>query len=79
MYNALVQAFQIPGPNNVSAVADAMAQSKEKFTVRAEFQLTFAYMLNEGCEIKDVGLLGNFLENQDLPRWGNISTDPQSL
>jgi len=28
---------------------------------------------------KDVGVLGNFLENQDLPRWQNLSVDPQSL
>jgi len=28
---------------------------------------------------KDPGLLGNFLENQDLPRWHNISTDAQTL
>ncbi|PFH49092.1 glycoside hydrolase family 13 protein [Amanita thiersii Skay4041] len=28
---------------------------------------------------KDMGLLGNFLENQDLPRWHNKSVDPQSL
>lgn len=28
---------------------------------------------------KDVGLLGNFLENQDVPRWANLSVDPQSL
>jgi alpha-amylase len=24
-------------------------------------------------------VLGNFLENQDLPRWHNLSVDPQSL
>jgi alpha-amylase len=59
MYNALVQAFQIPGPNNVSAIADVMQQSKDKFV--------------------DTGLLGNFLENQDLTRWANKSVDPQSL
>ncbi|KAG9124675.1 hypothetical protein FRC07_010661 [Ceratobasidium sp. 392] len=28
---------------------------------------------------KDTGLLGNFLENQDVPRWSGQSTDPQSL
>lgn len=27
----------------------------------------------------DTGLLGNFLENQDLPRWRNLSVDPQSM
>ena len=30
-------------------------------------------------KFKDPGLLGNFLENQDLPRWANISVDIQSL
>ncbi|THH31745.1 hypothetical protein EUX98_g2435 [Antrodiella citrinella] len=30
-------------------------------------------------KFKDPGLLGNFLENQDLPRWANFSTDPQSM
>ncbi|QRV74917.1 alpha-amylase [Ceratobasidium sp. AG-Ba] len=28
---------------------------------------------------KDTGLLGNFLENQDVPRWSGQSTDPQCL
>lgn len=27
----------------------------------------------------DPTVLGNFLENQDVPRWANISVDPQSL
>ncbi|TFK25058.1 alpha-amylase [Coprinopsis marcescibilis] len=27
----------------------------------------------------DMSLLGNFLENHDLPRWHNLSVDPQSL
>ena len=27
----------------------------------------------------DTTVLGNFLENQDVPRWGNLSVDPQSL
>ncbi|CAL1703970.1 unnamed protein product [Somion occarium] len=30
-------------------------------------------------KFKDPGLLGNFLENQDLPRWANMSSDPQSM
>ncbi|KAH7927724.1 glycoside hydrolase family 13 protein [Leucogyrophana mollusca] len=59
MYNALVEAFTIPGPQNMSAVSDMIAQSKTKF--------------------KDPGLLGNFIENQDIPRWRNLSVDPQSL
>ena len=29
--------------------------------------------------MQDITVLGNFLENQDLPRWHNLSVDPQSL
>lgn len=59
LYSALVSAFSIPGPQNVSALVDVFEQSKTKF--------------------KDVGLLGNFLENQDLPRWHNLTVDRQAL
>lgn len=59
LYSALVEAFSIPGPQNISALTDVLTQSKTLF--------------------KDVGLLGNFLENQDLPRWHNLSVDPQSM
>lgn len=59
IYDALVQAFQIPGNSNTSGLAlvhDAMKSS-----------------------LSDVTVLGNFLENQDVPRWHNLSVDPQSL
>ncbi|PPQ74193.1 hypothetical protein CVT26_004490 [Gymnopilus dilepis] len=59
LYTALVDAFTIPGPQNISALVDVFTQSKTLF--------------------KDTGLLGNFLENQDLPRWHNLSVDPQSM
>ncbi|KAF7800248.1 hypothetical protein EIP86_011495 [Pleurotus ostreatoroseus] len=59
MYTALVEAFAIPGAQNMSALTDMVDQSKAQF--------------------KDPGVLGNFLENQDLPRWHNLSVDPQSL
>lgn len=59
MYTALKQAFVIPGPGNVTAISDTLAESKKQF--------------------KDMTLLGNFLENQDLPRWANMSVDIQSL
>ncbi|KIK63779.1 glycoside hydrolase family 13 protein [Collybiopsis luxurians FD-317 M1] len=59
MYTALTQAFQIPGPLNISAVTDTLAQSKSLY--------------------KDTTVLGNFLENQDLPRWAAGSVDVQSL
>lgn len=59
MYSALLDAFTLPGPQNMSAVADMIGQEAVKF--------------------KDPTLLGNFIENQDIPRWANISVDPQSL
>ncbi|KAG6379070.1 alpha-amylase [Boletus reticuloceps] len=59
MYGAIVNAFTIPGPQNITALTDMIAQSKQKY--------------------EDCGLLGNFIENQDNPRWHNISVDPQSL
>ncbi len=59
MYTALTQALAIPGPQNMTAVADMIAQSKQFF--------------------KDPTVLGNFIENQDIPRWLNMSVDPQSL
>lgn len=33
MYNALVEAFAIPGPQNMSALKDTITQSKAKFKV----------------------------------------------
>ncbi|KDR81372.1 hypothetical protein GALMADRAFT_239237 [Galerina marginata CBS 339.88] len=59
LYSALVSAFSIPGPQNISALTDVFVKSKTLF--------------------KDTGLLGNFLENQDLPRWHNLTVDPQSM
>ncbi|KAJ7756824.1 alpha-amylase [Mycena maculata] len=52
-YYALVSAFALPGPQNISALTDTISQSKTA--------------------------LGNFLENQDVPRWHNLSVDPQSM
>ena len=59
VYDALVQAFQIPGNYNTSGLALAHDAIKSKF--------------------HDPTIQGNFLENQDLPRWRSFSTDPQSL
>ncbi|KAJ7929301.1 glycoside hydrolase family 13 protein [Mycena leptocephala] len=58
LYYALVAAFGLPGPQNMSALTTILDQSK-------------AYT--------DTTVLGNFLENQDVPRWHNLSVDPQSL
>jgi len=57
-YTALVDAFTIPGPGNISALVDTISQSKTLF--------------------HDPTVLGNFLEDQDVPRWSNLSVDPQS-
>ncbi|TFY81305.1 hypothetical protein EWM64_g2707 [Hericium alpestre] len=59
MYDALVQAFSIPGPRNVSAVTTVLQDIQQN--------------------MKDPTVMGNFLENQDVPRWHNISIDQQSL
>ncbi|KIJ29885.1 glycoside hydrolase family 13 protein [Sphaerobolus stellatus SS14] len=59
IYDALVEAFAIPGPQNMTALVQVMQQSKQSY--------------------KDLSVLGNFLENQDNPRWSNISVDIQSM
>ncbi|PIL23741.1 ATP-binding cassette transporter [Ganoderma sinense ZZ0214-1] len=59
MYNALVSAFTIPGPQNMSALTDMITQIKAKSS--------------------DPTLLGNFLEDQDVPRWASLSVDPQTM
>ncbi|KAF8919512.1 glycoside hydrolase family 13 protein [Mucidula mucida] len=59
MYNALKDAFSIPGDLNISQVADVLEQSKAKF--------------------HDTTVLGNFLENQDVPRWHSHTVDPQAM
>jgi hypothetical protein len=33
MYNALVEAFQLPGPQNMSAMVDTIGQAKQLFKV----------------------------------------------
>jgi len=59
LYYALVGAFSLPGPQNMSMLIDILAQSQAAYT--------------------DTTVLGNFMENQDVPRWHNLSVDPQSL
>lgn len=77
MYNALTEAFAIPGPRNATAVAEALAESKRKFKVRfPSFFLPVPVLI---CYVQDIGLLGNFIENHDVPRWSNQSVDPQSM
>lgn len=79
MYDALTKAFTIPGPQNMSAVVDTLANERVKFKVRFGPSSHAVCPASLFFAIQDLGLLGNFLENQDLPRWRNLSVDPQSL
>jgi alpha-amylase len=76
MYFALREAFTIPGPANVSAIYAVHKQMKESFKVN--FTRGHPQLLPEHF-FQDLTVLGNFLENQDNPRWSSISVDPQSL
>ncbi|KAH0830442.1 glycoside hydrolase family 13 protein [Lanmaoa asiatica] len=78
MYTAIVDAFAIPGQQNMSAMTDTIAQSKQKFKV-IETIFTQYWLVCLKSATQDCGLLGNFIENQDVPRWQNLSVDPQSL
>lgn len=75
MRSALVEAFTIPGPNNITAVSTVFEQSKKSFHVRHAQFCSLALTHSS----QDTTLLGNFLENQDVQRWHNLSVDPQSL
>ena len=59
MYSALVDAFAIPGKQDILVVTDMIEKSQSLYT--------------------DPTVLGNFIENHDLPRWASFSVDPQSL
>ncbi|KAJ7470351.1 glycoside hydrolase family 13 protein, partial [Mycena latifolia] len=63
LYYALVAAFALPGPQNGGGNMTALID------VLAQSKTAY----------KDTTLLGNFLSNHDLPRWHNMSVDPQTL
>ncbi|KAJ7286003.1 alpha-amylase [Mycena rebaudengoi] len=63
LYNALVAAFALPGVGPGPPNMTALLNILQ--------QSKKAYT--------DTTVLGNFLENQDVPRWHNLSVDPQSL
>ena len=63
LYNALKAAFAIPGPFNGANDVSVLVQT----------------VTDSKKMFKDVRLLGNFLENHDVPRWHNMSVDPQSM
>ena len=64
LYSAIVQAFGITGQSADGALDLTVLERKVN-------DITGAFA--------DVSVLGIFLENHDVPRWSNISVDPQSL
>jgi len=44
LYSALVSAFSIPGPQNISALTDVFTQSKSKFKVGLHITPHFIYV-----------------------------------
>lgn len=73
MYYAVVDAFGQPnGPmRNLTA---ALATVQKAFPVRC---CRLRSTGSTDATAQDPGLLGNFLENHDLPRWRNSTADPQ--
>ncbi|KAG8937107.1 hypothetical protein FRC02_006307 [Tulasnella sp. 418] len=53
---------------------------REAFAVPGDLNMTGLVSVFDQSKkaFSDLGLLGNFLENHDLPRWSNFSSDPQS-
>lgn len=50
LYSALVSAFSIPGPQNISALADVFEQSKTKFKVGFDITPHFTHLRGyTGC------------------------------
>ncbi|KAG6874321.1 hypothetical protein C0995_001546 [Termitomyces sp. Mi166 len=74
---------QYQGPQSLDSVLNYPFYSGliEAFAIPGPSNITALVQVIEESKQKfaDVGLLGNFLENQDLPRWHNQSVDPQSL
>lgn len=78
-----VEAASFQGPNGLDSVLHYPMYDSlvEAFTIPGPLNTTAVsdMMTQSKALFKDTGLLGNFLENQDAPRWHNISVDPQSL
>lgn len=77
------QASEFQGPNSLDSILhypmyNAIASA---FAIPGPQNMSAMSDMISRCKslFKDPTLLGNFLENQDVPRWGNISVDPQSL
>ncbi|CED82279.1 glycoside hydrolase family 13 protein [Phaffia rhodozyma] len=55
-YQGMMDAFQLPGPANMSSLVN--------------------YMVQMNTTVNDTHVLGNFIENHDLPRFANTTVDP---
>lgn len=83
LYYALVAAFGLPGPQNMSALTDVLSQSKTTYTVGHTLNVKYCGLLNvvmvhrtqrcwftglSGLTATDTFIrLGTFLENQVCP------------
>ncbi|KAG1882923.1 glycoside hydrolase family 13 protein [Suillus subluteus] len=71
------------GPNALDSVLNYPMYTAllDAFTIPGSLNTSAVADLiaQEAAKFKDPTLLGNFIENQDVPRWANLSVDPQSL
>lgn len=53
----------------------------DSFTIPGKLNMSILALEVDEAKAKfaDVGILGTFLENHDVPRWSGLSVDPQSL
>ncbi len=74
---------QYQGPQGLDSVLNFPLQS----ALLAAFQIPGALNVTALADVfdqskklfADTTLLGNFLENQDVSRWANLSVDPQTM
>lgn len=84
MYTGIQNAFVNPGPQNMSSLVDIAKQIQTAFPVRSNspqgatiwYHFKLDHTDTVPLSFQDPGLLGNFLENHDLPRYRNITADP---
>jgi alpha-amylase len=76
-------ASQYQGPSTLDSILNYPIYSAlvEAFQIPGKANTSGLALVHDSMKgrFKDVTVLGNFLENQDLPRWHNLSVDPQSL
>ena len=81
LYGRLASQFQ--SPDNVDGILDYPTYFAlvEALTIPGPRNISaFVDMITQSEELyNDTSILGLFLEDQDVPRWCNLSVDPQSL